>query len=151
MMLVISLILALVPLLGIVWVVLSGTITTVDGLFMSLILLAMSGILVLNALIELLKGRSGGGDKAGASGFRSSSVTMAGGQVQRGRVQSVEFYESNVGVPNNSVVVLSDGGSGQRTLVVQGDVRNALPVGQKVEVTMRKDGGQNVIVNVNYA
>ena len=151
MMLVISLILALVPLLGIVWVVLSGTITTVDGLFMSLILLAMSGILFLNALLELRKGKSGGGDKAGASSFRAPSVTLAGGLVQRGLVKSVEFYESNVGVPNNSVVVLSDGGSSQRTLVVQGDVRNALPVGQKVEVTLRKDGGRNVIVNVNYA
>jgi hypothetical protein len=151
MMLVISLILALVPLLGIIWVMLSGTITTVDGLFMSLILLAMSGILFLNALLELRKGKSGGGDKAGASSFRASSVGVQGGQVQRGLVKSVEFYESNVGVPNNSVVVLSDGGSAQRTLVVQGDARNALPVGQKVEVTLRKDGGQNVIVNVEYA
>ncbi|MBZ5721291.1 MAG: hypothetical protein LAO03_13005 [Acidobacteriia bacterium] len=150
MMLVISLILALVPLLGIVWVVLAGTVTTVDGLFMSLILLAMSGILFLNALLELRKGKSGGGDKAGASGFRSSSVTVAGGQVQRGKVQSVEFYESNVGQPNSSVVVLSNGGSAQRMLVVQGDVRNALPVGQKVEVTLRKDNGNNVLVNVNY-
>ena len=38
MMLVMSVLLALVPLLGIAWIVLYGSITTVDGLFMSLIL-----------------------------------------------------------------------------------------------------------------
>ena len=59
MMLVISVLLALVPLLGIVWIVLNGSITTVDGLFMSLILLAMSGIVGLNVLLELRKLRSG--------------------------------------------------------------------------------------------
>jgi hypothetical protein len=151
MMLVISLILGLVPLLGIVWVVLSGTVTTVDGLFMSLILLSMSGILFLNVLLELRKGKSGGGDKAGASSFRASGIAVAGGLVQRGLVKSVEFYESNVGVPNKSVVVLSNGGSSRQMFVVQGDARNALPVGQKVEVTLRKVGDQNVIANVNYA
>jgi hypothetical protein len=52
MMLVLSIILGLVPLAGIGWTVLNGTITTVDGLFMSLILLALSGILFLNAYLE---------------------------------------------------------------------------------------------------
>ena len=49
MMLLLSLILGIVPLLGITWTVENGNITTVDGLFMSLILLALSGILFLNA------------------------------------------------------------------------------------------------------
>ncbi|MBZ5707072.1 MAG: hypothetical protein LAN63_17130 [Acidobacteriia bacterium] len=53
MMLVLSVVLGIVPLLGIAWTVLSGTITTVDGLFMSLILLTLSGILFLNAFLEL--------------------------------------------------------------------------------------------------
>ena len=53
MMLFISVLLVLVPLLGIVWIVFYGSITTVDGLFMSLILAAMSGIVALNVLIEL--------------------------------------------------------------------------------------------------
>jgi len=35
MVLLVSLVLALIPLLGIVWIVLFGSITTVDGLFMS--------------------------------------------------------------------------------------------------------------------
>lgn len=53
MMLVLSIVLGVVPLLGIAWTVASGTITTVDGLFMSLILLTLSGILFLNAFLEL--------------------------------------------------------------------------------------------------
>jgi hypothetical protein len=53
MMLVLSVVLGIVPLLGIAWTVASGTITTVDGLFMSLILLTLSGILFLNASLEV--------------------------------------------------------------------------------------------------
>jgi hypothetical protein len=53
MMLVLSLILGLVPLAGVVWTVLNGNLTTVDGLFTSLILLTLSGILLLNAFLEL--------------------------------------------------------------------------------------------------
>ena len=51
--LLVSIVLAIVPLAGIVWIVVAGTITTVDGLFMSLILLSLSGIFFLNALWEL--------------------------------------------------------------------------------------------------
>jgi hypothetical protein len=53
MMLVLSVVLGLVPLVGVAWTVLNGTITTVDGLFMSLILLTLSGILFLNAYLEM--------------------------------------------------------------------------------------------------
>jgi hypothetical protein len=52
MMLLISVVLGILPLLGIVWTILNGTITTVDGLFMSLILLTLSGLFFLNALLE---------------------------------------------------------------------------------------------------
>lgn len=55
MMLLISLVLGLVPLFGIAWTVMTGTITTVDGLFTTLILLALSGILFLNAALEARK------------------------------------------------------------------------------------------------
>jgi hypothetical protein len=57
MMLVLSVVLGIVPLLGVVWIVLRGNIGTVDGLFMSLILLPLSGILFLNAFLDL-RGRS---------------------------------------------------------------------------------------------
>ena len=58
MILVLSLVLGIVPLLGVVWIFVSGMITispfsaTVDGLFMTLILLTLSGCLLLNAFWE---------------------------------------------------------------------------------------------------
>jgi len=52
MMLALSVVLGILPLLGIVWTLMNGTITTVDGLFMSLILLALSGFFFLNAFWE---------------------------------------------------------------------------------------------------
>ena len=55
MMLVLSILLALVPLAGIARIAMIGTITTVDGLFMSIIMLALSGILFLNAYLEARK------------------------------------------------------------------------------------------------
>ncbi|MGH9504314.1 MAG: hypothetical protein ACRD20_15805 [Terriglobales bacterium] len=144
MMLLISVLLALVPLLGIGWIVMYGSIATVDGLFMSLILLAMSGIVGLNVLIELKKKRSG------AQSASTATSTFTGGLRQRGRVESVQFYESGVGQPNKSIVTLSDGGSASNLLVLEGDMRNALPVGQKVEVTFRKESGHNVLLDVDY-
>jgi hypothetical protein len=53
MMLVISIVMGVVPLLGIAWTIATGTVTTVDGLFMSLILLTLSGVFFLNAYWEL--------------------------------------------------------------------------------------------------
>jgi hypothetical protein len=52
-MLIVSVVLGLIPLAGVIWVLVSGTLTTVDGLFTSLILLTLSGILFLNAFLEL--------------------------------------------------------------------------------------------------
>ncbi len=52
-MLLLSLVLGIVPLAGIAWILLAGSITTVDGMFMSLILLTLSGIFFLNAFWEL--------------------------------------------------------------------------------------------------
>ena len=53
MVLLISILLGLIPLAGIVWIFLSGTISTVDGLFGILILLSLSAIFFLNAFWEL--------------------------------------------------------------------------------------------------
>lgn len=58
MILVLSLVLAIVPLIGVAWVFVSGMITlapfsaTVDGLFMTLILLTLSACFLLNAYWE---------------------------------------------------------------------------------------------------
>jgi len=59
MILVLSLVLGLVPLLGVAWIFVRGMITpwppsaTVDGLFMTLILLALSACFLLNAYWEM--------------------------------------------------------------------------------------------------
>lgn len=59
MILVLSLVLGLVPLAGVVWIFVSGMIilsppsATVDGLFMTLILLTLSGCFFLNAFWEM--------------------------------------------------------------------------------------------------
>jgi hypothetical protein len=53
MMLLLSVVLGILPLLGIAWTLQNGTLTTVDGLFMSLILLTLSGILFLNAYLDI--------------------------------------------------------------------------------------------------
>jgi len=112
-----------------------------------LILLAMSGILGMNVMLELRKRR--GPSARGKSA--SIARTTRDGLVQRGKVESVQFFESNVGEPNKSVVTLSNGAKSSSTLVLEGDMRNALPVGQKVEVTFRKHSGHNVLLNVNYS
>ena len=52
-MLLISILFGLIPLAGIAWIVVAGSITSVDGLFMSLILLTLSGIFFLNVFWEL--------------------------------------------------------------------------------------------------
>lgn len=44
--------LALLPLAGIAWILLAGSITSVDGLFMSLILLTLSGVFFFNLFLE---------------------------------------------------------------------------------------------------
>jgi hypothetical protein len=51
--LLISILLGIVPLAGIAWILIAGAITTVDGMFMSLILLTLSGVFFLNAFLEL--------------------------------------------------------------------------------------------------
>jgi hypothetical protein len=61
-MLVLSVVLAVLPLLGVAWVFVDGMITlsppsaTVDGLFMSLILLTLSGCFLLNVYWEARDG-----------------------------------------------------------------------------------------------
>jgi hypothetical protein len=152
MVLLISLVLALIPLLGIVYIGVFGSPTTVDGLFMALILLSISGILGLNVLIELRKGKSAFAPSRSAFAARPAGSVSDGSHLKaRGKVRDVVFFESNVGQPNKSIVTLSGGNGSSQTLALEGDVRNALPVGQTLEITLRKEPGRNVLVDVNYA
>ncbi len=66
-MLLISILLGLIPLAGIAWIIVSGTITTVDGLFESLIMLSISGVFFLNVFWELRDRGLLGKSKAGPS------------------------------------------------------------------------------------
>lgn len=54
-MLLLSIAFGLIPLVGVAWLVMQGSLTTVDGLFTSLILLALSGIIFLNMFLSLRK------------------------------------------------------------------------------------------------
>ena len=76
MMLLLSVVFGLVPLAGMGWTVENGMITTVDGLFMSIIMLALSGILFLNALMEVRKKFAHEEGAAGA-GKRADVATQA--------------------------------------------------------------------------
>jgi hypothetical protein len=82
MMLVLSLVLGILPLLGVVWTLINGMITTVDGLFMSLILLTLSGVFLLNAYWEMrdlgMLGKKTSGKKTGAAPATKSPAAKAG-------------------------------------------------------------------------
>lgn len=150
MVLLFYIVLTLLPLAGVAWIAVNGSPLTMDGLFLSLILLAMSGIVGTTTLYELWKKRSAPADNSPrpASGLPKGNVDSLS---QRGRVESVQFFEAPVGVSNKSVVILADGSAGARTMVFEGDVRNALPIGQKVHVSFRKESGLNVLLNVSYS
>jgi len=51
-MLLLSLLLGLLSLAGVAWIILIGSLLSVDGLFMSLILLTLAGVFFLNVLLE---------------------------------------------------------------------------------------------------
>jgi hypothetical protein len=75
MMLVLSVVLGIIPLLGVGWIVLYGSVGSVDGLFMSLILLTLSGISFLNVLQDF-RGRLK--PKAAEGRLPSAGITTAG-------------------------------------------------------------------------
>jgi hypothetical protein len=80
MMLALSLVLAILPLLGVVWTLMNGMITTVDGLFMSLILITLSGVFMLNAYWEmrdmgLIRKKTPGEKKATAPAAKPPAAT----------------------------------------------------------------------------
>jgi hypothetical protein len=74
MMLALSLVLGILPLLGVAWTLANGMITTVDGLFMSLILLTLSGIFMLNAYWEMRDSGMLGKKKAPAPATKTPAV-----------------------------------------------------------------------------
>src|SRR5581483_4385842 len=145
MLLIVSAVLAVLPLLGIAWVLMTRSITTVDGLFLSLILLSISGIFGLNAMWEFQRQRRR------AAWFKlhpeAARQLVAAGELEaagilRGRVEKVQFYGAYVGQPNKSFVFLSNGSGAPRMLVLESDLRNRLPGGKRMESSYREEDGR---------
>jgi hypothetical protein len=69
-MLLLSILLGFLSLAGIVWIIIVGSLLSVDGLFMSLILLTLAGIFFLNVFLECRDcgyfGKSKGASSKGA-------------------------------------------------------------------------------------
>ncbi len=144
MLLLVSMVLAVLPLAGIAALIWMNPYMTVDNLFTSLILLTISGIFGLNVLIEL---RERGlplpllGKKAAAgagSGAQSKVIVMPGKVKQKGVVEHVAYFESGIGHTNRSVVTLRNGAA-PKLLVFKGDVRDQFPLGRQVEVLYNED------------
>lgn len=74
-MLLLSLLLGLLSLAGVVWIIIVGSLLSVDGLFMSLILLTLAGVFFLNALLEFRDSRSAEKDKSAPSKAQPVSKT----------------------------------------------------------------------------
>lgn len=152
--LLISLVLGLLPLAGVVWIVLSGWMRTVDGLFLGLILLAISGIFFLNVLLELRQRRAARGEGPAKAAGANAPVTVAqaapgGTRTQSGMVEAVAFYEAPVGQPDKSLVTLRTNGSpGSQMIVFQGDLRSVLPVGKHVTITYTGSQEGSMLVGV---
>ena len=148
--LLISIVLALIPLAGIAWVLTRDSIATVDGLFTALILLTISGVLLLNALLELRDRRKRKRQAAKPQLVAVKAATIPGSalQSQRGVVETVHFYEAPVGLPDTSVVTLRNG-AGRRLITFEGDLRHTLPFGKEIEITYRAAAGRNDLLGVD--
>jgi hypothetical protein len=145
-----SLVLAIVPLLGIAYIFAQGSFDTVDNLFYALILLAMSGIMAANAVAEWRRRQRvarAGHAPAGRAQFAASA---AGTYTERGLVEDVLFFESPIGQPDKSIVTLRPNRGPARLLFFEGDLRNQLPAGHQVEVTYETQNGANRVLALSY-
>ncbi len=75
LMLLLSLLLGLLSLAGIAWIIIVGSLLSVDGLFMSLILLTLAGIFFLNVFLECRDCGFVGKDKGSSSKNPSAAKT----------------------------------------------------------------------------
>lgn len=157
-MLIVSVVLSVLPLIGIGYMFVQGSIDTVDNLFYILILLAMSGIFGLSAYLEYKDRKkyafAGGGlfSRAGtASSARWAAAAGNGLQIEAGLVESVVFFETAVGSADRSIVTLRPKrGNEVRVLTFEGDLRNQLPVGHTVQVTFGPGINDNRVLALSY-
>ncbi|HXE90173.1 MAG TPA: hypothetical protein VNK82_04330 [Terriglobales bacterium] len=164
--LIISILLAVLPLIMAGFLLATVERVTVDGLFTSLILVTISGIFGLNAFLDLrqkglLPGRPGGkrkeeaGTTTPARAAIAAPVPMAaaaeGTHTIRARVENVLYFEAPVGQPNKSLVTLVRDGAGHEQMIFAGDVRNALPKGKRMEIKFRAAGEYNTLLEARDA
>ncbi len=164
LLLVLSVILGLIPVVGILLIVLSGWIVTVDGLFTSLILAAIAGIFFLSALLEarglgllpFLKRPDPATNRPGGSRLASSraaSVPAAapppgvnGVVTESGVVEGVRLYEMPVGHADRSLVSFrADGSPAPRSMVFAGNVEHLRP-GHHIRISYKPSNEGNVLL-----
>ena len=158
MLLVISMVLAVLPLAGIALLIYANPELTVDNLFMSLMLLTISGIFGVDVVMELrdlglpipgLKPAKAAG--AGASAFSGGPLTLPGGAIRDGGVvEHVAYYESGIGQSNRCIVLLRNG-KGPRLVAFRGDVRDQFPLGRRVEVVYSQAAEGNTLLERKLA
>ncbi len=162
-MLIVSIVMAILPLILAAYLLFgvegADTTPTMDGLFMSIILVTISGIFGLNVLLELRAmgllpgplGKKGEASNPGKPAPRLETKMMAstdGVHTYRGEVHEVQYYEAGVGQANKSLVTLKAKKSETADqLVFAGDVRNALPKGKTMEITYRTTGDSNQLLS----
>lgn len=159
--LIVSILLAVLPLLMAGVLLARVERFTVDGLFTSLILVAISGIFGLNVLMDLhqkglLPARLAGkkeqdGSKSTARPASPSAPVQMAASVEgvhtvRARVENVLYFEAPIGQPNKSVVTLARDSAGHEQMTFAGDVRNALPKGKRLEIRFRTTGEYSTLL-----
>lgn len=165
LLLVLSVILGLIPLAGILLIVLGGWIATVDGLFTSLILAAISGVFFLNALLQLRalgllpflkRSDPAAAQPAPSRSASSRAVSIAaaapapgvnGVVTETGVVEAVRLYEMPVGFADRSLVSFrADGSPAPRTMVFAGNVQHLRP-GHRIRISYKPTPEGNVLVD----
>ncbi len=164
LMLVLSLVLGLIPLAGIVLIALAGWLATVDGLFTSLILAAISGVFFLNALLEAralglppFGKRPATNSTTSTAAPRPAATRAASGPptapppanaegvvTETGVVEGVRLYEMPVGYADKSLVSFrAEGSHASRPMVFCGNVQH-LRAGRKIRISYKPspDGNQ---------
>ena len=159
MLFLLSLVLATLPLLGIVYIALASesvtALLTVDNLFMGLMLALMSGIFGLDVLMSLKENGwrpplGKWGPPKAAAVARRANADASGAFLQSGIVDSVGYFESTVGQPNRLVLTLRDNGSKPRVLVFHGDLRDQFPVGRRIAIKYRTEEEANTLLERRF-
>ncbi len=175
----VAVLLAIIPLIGIALIIVGGMLFTVDGLFMTLILLAISGAFFFNVLLELRRmglvpflakpaaapatpsraATASAGANRPASEIHAAAepppvvwIAAAGEtQTKTGVVERVDFYESGVGSSDKSLVYFrTDKNAAPQLLTILGDVRNQLLPHKRVTMTLRADEGGASVLAIDY-